>query len=225
MRDGRTTELTETTDPVLRELLSLLQRPAAGVPKSVVESVLAEKSSQDDCRHAIEYALDNYLIDLVVDYPLRKWDFPEDSHVWHYRKLSPKSARSSQDLKPVHLALVKLLWQQNEPKCIGEMREKDARVELANQGFGEQELKLLWIDGLVDCYWAFEDDENTKWIRLIPEYEKTPEFKHQEEKLEEWAARREALHTRMTEDMEKEEKLGERKGVRYQEKRSKRQST
>jgi len=217
--------LSDRTNAVLNELLNLLLKWETGVPKQVVESRLTERFSADVCRDTIRYALDNFLVDLVVDYPLPTWGILEGHHVWHFRRLSPESAKKLQDLDPVDLALVRLLQQQAEPGHIGEMRERDAKAELTRQGFKEDELRALWIDGMADSPWAFEGDEKIKWLRLVPEYEKTEEHKRAEEEWDRIALDREALHTRIADEMDKEEERRQKRSARDREKRLKRQST
>lgn len=197
--------MSETLSPAVTKLLSMLEESEAGMPKSIVEKRLADEFSPDMSRDAIRYALANYLVDLIVDYPERKWGVRTGRPVWHLKRISSEYAERFQALTPAKLALVRLLQQQEDANHVGEMRERDARAMLAKEGFTPQDLRSLWIDDVVDTCWAFEGDEKVEWVRLIPEEEKTEEYKREEEKIAVMAIDRESREIRGHEEYEKEQ--------------------
>jgi len=79
------------------------------------------------------------------------------------------------------------------------------RHGIAKEGITAQDLRSLWIDDMVDSWWAFEGDEKVEWVRLIPEDEKTEDFKREEERIAMMAIDRESREIRMHEEYEKEQ--------------------
>lgn len=216
--------MSETASSVVTRLLGILEGPEAAVPKSVVEIKLAEEFSSDMSRDAIRYALANFLVDLVVDYPERKWGIRTDRPIWQLRRMSSEHAKMLQALAPAKLALVRLLQQQDDPDHVGEMRERDVRARLAKEGFTAQDLRSLWIDDMVDSWWAFEGDEKVERVRLIPEDEKTEDFKREEERIAMMAIDRESREIRAHEEYEKEQLQKQKRKSRTAKKTSRAQS-
>jgi len=203
----------------------MLEESDASMPKSIVERRLADEFSPDTSRDAIRDALANYLVDLIVDYPERKWGIPTGRPVWHLKRISFEYAEKLQALTPAKLALVRLLQQQENGNHVGEMRERDARAMLAKEGFTTQDLRSLWIDDLVDTCWVFEGDEKVEWVRLIPEEEKTEEYKREEERTAMMAVDRESREIREHEEYEKEQMRKQKRKPRAGKKTSHSQST
>ena len=82
---------------------------------------------------------------------------------------------------------------------------------LKKRGFDVESLKWGRIKDYVERVWETEDGERSEWFRLIPEDEKTEEFKRaEEERIREWEEW-DALKRKMIEDREKEDETRERR--------------
>ncbi|MHA1637276.1 MAG: hypothetical protein ACTSUB_04605 [Candidatus Thorarchaeota archaeon] len=78
--------------------------------------------------------------------------------------------------------LLKLLMKQENRNELGQIRYEEARASLKIKGFSERELRSLWIDGVSDLVWKTENGERVQWCYLIPEWEKSPEYREAIEK-------------------------------------------
>ena len=217
--------LSESIDRAVERILTVLkQEPTRSLPKSVAESELEKGFSKELAKAAIRNAVDRCLVNLVVDYPDEKWGINRGVPAWHLKLMNPEDVREIQGLKPAELALIRLLQQQDDPEHVGEMKEKDARATLVDEGFSEQDLRSLWIDDMVDSLFMYEGDKSIEWVRLIPEEEKTEEYKRHEEEMLLRAVDRESMEIRGHEECEKEQARQQKRKSRTTKKASRTRS-
>ena len=170
-----------------------LELNRAIIPLEVVIEKLSNDFVIKEIEEAIEYAQERFQVDKVLDYPSNEWSSYAGYPLWHLLKLTPEEAANLQNLKPVDRALLRLLKNQNTAKRFGQMKSDDARVLLREQGFTNGETESLWIEDVVDNHYEYEDGKNIEWCRLIPENEKTEEYKKAEEEIQKEFDRKEAF--------------------------------
>ena len=180
----------QITEEILT-MFSELDKPI--IPLEIVVKKLGDTYQLTEIEEAIEQALDSYQIDKVLDYSAPEWNLYGGYPIWHLQKLSSEGSDALHGLKEVELALLHLLKHQNEPKHFGEIKTEDARTILQNQGFTQKETEFLWVEDMVDHHYDFEDGKSIEWCRLIPENEKTEEYKKAQERMDEEYAEKEAI--------------------------------
>ena len=181
-----------------------------GIMKLAVENQLADKYHLDLVRRGIGYVLDNLLVQQVLDEPSKDSGILDDS-VWYLKPLDPDTTEKLSNLKPRSFALLRLLHEQDDPERRGQMPIDLAKNELRRRGIECNDMEYIWIEDLVDTFFAYSGDKSVMWVRLVPEYETTEDYKKNEEKLyKEWAER-DAFKMKMIEEIEKEDKARERR--------------
>ncbi len=124
---------------------------------------------------AIQYALDSWIVEKIIDYPEYSNGNPIGSPVWLLRLLSPEEFQQLKVLSPVEKSLLKLLMECNNPDSLGEMCEDSILSELQKLGFDVDSVSL--IEGRTSDFFDPEDDKLVRWWYIIPEYEKAKEYK------------------------------------------------
>jgi len=180
--------LKENVESIVEEIMTLYSKyNKSSIPLEIIVKEFHDKYTTEEIEHVIEYALDTFKIDKVLDYPAKEWDLYRGVHTWHVSKLNPDDESKLRNLSAVDLAFLRILKNQNTPKQFGRIKSDDARIILRNQGFTEKEVEFLWVEDLVDHYYDFKDEKSIEWCRLIPEEEKTEEYKKAEEEMHrEW---------------------------------------
>jgi len=189
----------------------IIRRLIASYPPAIVDS-------------AIEQALDQLEIDQLIDYDTREEGHGRTEAIWYLRILNEKEAHDLQSLKPVARALLKLLYKQGDYEHLGQMRVEDARTRLTELGFPLSETKYISVEGRVDVFWRFRSGQQEEWFRIIPEYEKTAEYRAAEDEAERELDEHISIQTYMTEKLENEDEK-RRKRAASRKKRPKQQST
>lgn len=197
---------------VVNEILAILKdSDCLRAPKFQVETLLADRYPSGEISAAIDRALDDCLVDLVLD------DCPEDpdtdrrGRTWFLKLLSAEDTQGMKELTPLKRALLRLIYRHENSSFLGRIRVEDAMAALKERGFDVEPLKWGRIRSHVERVWETEDGERSEWFRLIPEDEKTEEFKRaEEESLREWEEW-DALKRKMIEDREKEDEARERR--------------
>ena len=197
---------------VVNEILAILKdSDCLRAPKFRVETLLADRYPSGEISAAINRALDDCLVDLVLD------DYPEGpdtdrgGRTWFLKLLSVEDTQGMKELTPLKRALLRLIYRHEISGFPGRIRVEDAMAALKESGFDVEPLKWGRIKGYVERVWESEDGERSEWFRLIPEDEKTEEFKRaEEERVREWEEW-DALKRKMIEDREKEDEARERR--------------
>lgn len=174
------------SEAILSNLMGLFSKMKKTIiPLEIVIKELTNDYPIEKIESTIELALDEFQIDKVLDYAEDKWNLYGGRPLWHLLKLTPEDAEKLRNLNKVDLALLRLLKKQNTPRHEGEMKSEDARIILQEQGFTEADLRSLWVEDYTDHHYEFEDGKSIEWCRLIPEDEKTEEYKKAMEEIEE----------------------------------------
>jgi len=182
----------EKVEHIIQETLSLFSKLGKSIiPLEIVIKELGNDYKLTEIEEAIIQALDTFQIDKVLDYASAEWSLYDGYPIWHLLRLTSEDADKLRNLKKVDLALLGILKNQNGPERLGELKSEDAQNLLREQGFTEKETEFLWVKDLVDHYYEFEDGKSIEWCRLIPEYEKTEEYKKEQERIDEEFARKE----------------------------------
>lgn len=198
----------------LNEIILLIQDIVAtnpnGVMKLAVENQLAGKYHPDLARRGIGYVLDNLIVQQVLDDPSRESGILDDS-VWYLKPLDPDTTEKLSTLKSRSFALVRLLHEQDDPKRRGQMPIDLAKNELQRREIEYNDMEYIWIDGLMDTFFAHSGDKSVMWVRLVPDYETTEDYKKNEESLHREWAERDTFRMKMIEEIEKEDEARERR--------------
>jgi len=197
---------------VVNEILAILKdSDCLRAPKFRVETLLADRYPSGEISAAIDRALDDCLVILVLD------DYPEDpdtdkgGRIWFLKLLSAEDAQGVRELTPLKRALLRLIYKHGNSDFLGRIRVEDAMAALKERGFDAESLKWGRIKDYVERVWETEEGERSEWFRLIPEDEKTEEFKRaEEESLKEWEEWN-AHKMKRIEEMEKEGEARERR--------------
>lgn len=176
------------------------------------------------CSVAIRRALNEFLIDQVIDYEPAVSSEPSDNPIWFLKIASPDERERLQALTPRDKAIVSILRGQNEQGRIGRIKKELLRAQLREQGFSDEDLRVLYVKDKVDTFQTCEDEGWVDWCYLIPEYEKTEEYKRWEEEMMMSAIERESMILRMQEEMEKEDARKQKRKARAAKKTSRTQS-
>jgi hypothetical protein len=184
---------------ISEDLIGLfLKMNKTAIPLDIVLMELGNTHQMEDIKQAIEQAIDDFKIDKVLDYPDDEWNLSSGRPLWHLLILTPDDADRLRNLDKVDFALLRLLKSQTTPKQEGEMKSEDARTILREQGFTDDDLQSLWVEDLVDHHYEFKDEKSIEWCRLIPENEKTEEYKKTMEEIQEEFARKEEFRMYIT---------------------------
>lgn len=177
-------------ESIVKILLSHLDDNPHGIPATDVRQImrdnkaLQEKERLDELvDRAIEFALDRWLIDKVIDSPKYKDNVPVGSHTWLLRKPNEQESEELRSLPEVEQAYLRLLHSCEDPKSLGLMEESEVVQRLRQQGFDIEDPPH--ITGRTSISFRKDGDELVSWCRIIPEYEKTEEAKQAIRELEE----------------------------------------
>ena len=173
---------------IAKSVLALLREGnPEGTPQEIIAQQLENQSPPELIRDVISHLLDSYVIDLIIDYPPKESGLYGGRPVRHLRLLTDEASQSLRELAPIAWALLKILRQVNDLKFPGEIPVEDAKAMLGKEGFDDEDVEWLWIENRVDRIRTTRAGELVPSFRIIPEYEKTEEFKRAEEKAnKEW---------------------------------------
>ena len=204
-------------------LLDTVRSARDCVSKEQVKKQLKSVYAPDLVDAGIRQAIDEFLIEQVIDYSRREGVVSGDL-VWYLRTLSGEEEQKLRSLRPAQLALLRLMYCQGDHDNLGQMRVEDARRRLAELGFPTSETKYISVEGRVDAFWRIRSGEQEEWFRIIPEYEKTAEYRAAEEEAERELDEYASIQAYMNEKLEKEDER-RRKRAESRRKRTKQQST
>jgi len=174
--------MSDSFDTFLGAFINALRKRSGTLTADEALSIAQEVAPSDIAPQIIEHALDHHLVEKAIDYPPEDWD-SFDKPIWYIRLVPPESAETYRILAPHKWALLKLLWNQNDRDHLGQMEFKVAQSELLKQGFSEDTLQFLFIEGVVDNLFTVENGNMIQWCYVIPEWEKTEEFRQSEQEI------------------------------------------
>ena len=201
----------EIHDIAGRILEILREGSPKGVPKKLVEEQIVKAYAHELVKKSISYLLDEFMVDLVIDYPSEESGLYQGHRIWHLKLLTSKESQVLRALSPVKSALLGILRQTKDSDHPGAVPVESARTILKNEGFDDEDTEWLRIKDRVRRVSTTINGCQTKCFWMIPEDEKTEEFKRaEEERVREWEEW-DALKRKMIEDREKEDEARERR--------------
>ena len=193
------------TDEIRERLVRTIKDSNGRVPRDKAVEELAAVYPAESVGHAIQDALEQLQIDELIDYDTSEEGSRLMKSIWYLKALDEREANALREIKPVARALLRLLYTQGTRDHLGEMKLQDARTKLAEAGFPTSETKHLYVEGRVDTFQRIKSGQYEDWLRVIPEYEKTAEYKVQEEETRKKLDEDISIQTYMTEKLEEED--------------------
>ncbi len=166
---------------IREDIVTSLKRADRGrTPRTVLEELLRKEYSERDMLETLQQLLDEYVIDLVIDYRVVDHSCEEDEIIWYVKLLSPEEREYLQSLPPVKRALLRVMHE-THGENIGKIPVEEAEELLKKQGFSKSEAEWLSIEDRID--WVETDISRGRktCYRLVPEYERTEEYKRERE--------------------------------------------
>lgn len=202
-------------------LLEILERSESqlGIPQFLLKQELRHRAqelgmscSPEKINRAIQQLLDKWLIDKILaslsSSLEEELDFHPPACVWHLKKITSEKRKKYTALEPVEKALIRILWKQNNPDRPGQIPVEQAERLLAEKGFTEIP-EFIWIEDVVDDFFAFHQGEDIRWYGIIEEYKKTDDYKENLEILSEGVWQKEAWRLESMKDAEDKKKKDE----------------
>ena len=136
-----------------------------------LEKVLAENEVENHiaiAENAIKDALDNWIVDKVIDYV--EDEVSERETDWFLRTLTSEERKHRSELSDVKKEFIKILRECEVDGRLGVILESDAIQQLMMRGFDVD--FVPHIAGLTGEFVRFADDgESIIWHYLVPKYE------------------------------------------------------
>jgi hypothetical protein len=164
----------ETRCMLLKELRSKLQ-----------ESLQINENIEID--DGIQYVLDNWIVEKVLDYDSDSTE-SDGQLVWFLRILSEKEAERFRNLPEVSKCFIRILYSINTPGDLGVIRADDALKKLKEHGYDIE--YVPYVSGKTDDFFRLEDGELIQFHYLVPEEEKSEEYKAGLKELDEKTRRK-----------------------------------
>ncbi|TFG11662.1 hypothetical protein EU537_11800 [Candidatus Thorarchaeota archaeon] len=178
-------------DEYIEHLIGLLsEKGREPMPLVIVEKRLTqmfdtlEESPKVSAKEAIEYSLEHWIVEKVVAYPESEYNLPSYRRVWCLKIPSKEERMRLKNLSSVQQAFLKMLYESEGNGRLGSIKEEDALKELQDADYEVD--KVPWISDMLDISYVPTDDGYEIWYYLVPEDEKTEEYK---KKLEEMSRR------------------------------------
>ena len=123
---------------------------------------------------AIDYTLDNWLVDKIIDYP-EDDDYSSGSFKWFLRLLDKDESERFRNLCEIEQTFLKILHNSEYEGRLGVISADDALEKLRGLGF---EPKFVpHIPDKTGVSFGTKNGQQVKYHYLLPEYERTEEFK------------------------------------------------
>lgn len=135
---------------------------------------------EDKAQETIEYALDNWMVEKILDYNDEE---PSGRRVWFLRLLTQEESLQRESLPEEDQAFLKILYTSEGDGQLGAIRSDIATKKLQELRFDPE--YSCYIHGLTYDFFTTEDGEQVMYHYLIPEDEKTEEYKSMLEELDE----------------------------------------
>ncbi len=145
-------------------------------------------------QQAIQHALDNWLIDKVIDYPLNSEGKEVGRLTWFLCPLSEEESDFLKNLPDIEKTVLKILRERETEYGLGTMSEEDLLLRLEELGFEADYVPI--IEDRVSDFYEPENDELIAWYYLVPRFERTPEFKKTMKELDKLSLRKELRYER-----------------------------
>ncbi len=185
-------------DRLILLLLEILREAGPqGLPVEDVRALLEKRIDYQDAGspdQVIEYALDNWLIDKTIDYCRDTRGVEVGELRWFLRALSEEESEELKQLPDIKKQIIRILRRQETERGLGMIRAEELLEKLRNKGFETQYVPIA--DIRVSDVFKAEEGKLVKWIRLIPEFELTEDFKQTMKELEDMSLRKDIRRER-----------------------------
>ena len=172
------------------------------ISKRTVRKKLATQYDSVFIEGAITELLDEFVIDLVIDYPTPNSELDVGHPIWFLKILSNDEIQELRSLSSVKFNLLQILRATPDDEFPGELPVDQVKAELKSRGFVDDDLDWLHIEGRVTRVTTTWGNVRQRCLMIIPEYEKTEEYRKFQEESELRATEKELRAIRL-EDEEK----------------------
>ena len=195
--------MNETIERIKERIIKLLDEDnSRKIPKRKIESDLSNQYKLEDVKRAISDLVESFTIDLLVDYPSNDSDLDTGHPHWFLKILSPNESQELRNLTPLQLSFLKILQETDDESFPGEVPASEVKTRLISEGYSEDEVEWLSITNKVYRVRTTREGSSVSCYKIIPEYEKTEEYKKFQEESELRATEKELRSMRL-EDEEK----------------------
>jgi hypothetical protein len=196
---GGILEMNKTIEKIEKRIVELLDEDTSRrIPRRKIEKELSNQYRVEDVKKAISNLVENFTIDLVIDYPPIDSDLNTGHPHWFLKILSPDERQELHNLTPLQISLLRILQETDDEGFPGEVPISEAKAKLIARGFSKDEVEWITITDRVYQAKTNRDGVSVRCLMIIPEYEKTEEYKREEERIEEEFTRKEAFRMYIT---------------------------
>lgn len=170
-------------DTAVELLLGLLENEGAkGVPLEDIEEDLANRlkdrrDSQElpNASETINYALDNWVVEKTIDDCENEEGVPIGPQIWFLRILTQEESEKLQNLSEAEKTVLRILRNQEDEHRLGTMRRDELLSRLKEAGFSVD--NVPGPRSIVSDFYESKNDQMVAWYYLIPQYERSKEYK------------------------------------------------
>jgi hypothetical protein len=180
-------------------ILSFLTNGKNPFPLSLVIDSLSDVYDADLLEKAIQELLKEFTIDQVLDYAPKGSGLDTGRPVWFLKALSPDEQQELRSLSSMEIKLLKILRNSETESCLGMLPVEEAVSILVSEGYEEDDARWVFIEGRVDHFYTSVDGGSVECLGLIPEYEKTEEYRLWQEEMDRKHAEKERFWMRVNE--------------------------
>ncbi|MGM0685503.1 MAG: hypothetical protein ACQET3_00865 [Promethearchaeati archaeon] len=192
-------KLKERLDEAVKTLIKLLEgTEPPGHPLDIVKTELEKQlvsdfeNSSSIAEKAIEYALNQWLVEKIPAHPSAETGLPVEKHTWFLHPLDEAESKSLAGLSKKEKAFLRLLYSSESEEGIGIVREDDAIQALREQGYEID--NLPWVkEKKMDVFYTRENGNMVRWYYIKPWVERTQEYQKGVEESSEMAWKKELL--------------------------------
>ena len=196
--------MNETIERIKERIVKLLDEDnSRKIPKRKVESDLSNQYKLEDVKRAISDLVESFTIDLLVDYPSNDSDLDTGHPHWFMKILSPNESQELRNLTPLQLSFLKILQETDDESFPGEVPASEVKTRLISEGYSEDEVEWLSITNKVYRVRTTREGSSVSCYKIIPEYEKTEEYRKFQEESELRATEKELRTMQLEDDEEK----------------------
>lgn len=170
------------------------------LPRRTVEQKLSTKYESEEIGTAISSLLDDFVVDLVVEYPPKDSGLNTGRPCWFLKRLSEDERKELHELPPLNLSLLRILRQTDDEDFPGALPTQVVTSQLMDEGYSADDVKWLSIKGKITRVKMTSDNGLTPYYMIIPEYEKTEEYRKFQEEAEIRATEKEIREMKFDEE-------------------------
>ena len=147
------------------------------LPRRIVEQKLSTQYNNEEIGAAISSLLNDFVINLVIEYPPKDIGLNTGRPCWFLKLLSEAERKELHDLSPLKLSLLRILQQTSDEDFPGVLPTQIVTSQLIGEGYSADDVKWLSIKGRITRVKMTSDEGMIPYYMIIPEYEKTEEHK------------------------------------------------